>query len=344
MCMVVRFGLWLGVAFVSLCALLAGTPHAAAEPFSKEVLLSLLRPSDHPGTDKEKISNIEKILSVPLTASGRKKSSRPLAFKEPRTTSDYGWDITALDHFRAFPPPRELAPGIPFSAPSRTFARIASLQPAIHATKRTITDLIDSGASVASAGSLVHDPRWVYSALQIEVDRSKFTLKLIGFRKDRFGTDHRSLLYASKVGLGSAEFPTPRGQFYITRIYDDHPLWIPPDRWWAWGQRPSHSVYGGHMMPFFKKQLMSDPQPMDNGQDKVAPRVKLFDAGMYRIHGTDSPWSVGSNQSHGCVRMKNETVAKLANNLKMYAGTTHRGHSANGTYVDLARPVKLILH
>jgi hypothetical protein len=129
------------------------------------------------------------------------------------------------------------------------------------------------------------------------------------------------------------------------RIYDDKPLWIPPqDRWWAWGQRPSHSVYGGHMMPFFKKVRDRSAGSADHGLDLVAPRMKMIDAGMYRIHGTDSPWSVGSSQSHGCVRMLNATVEQLADALKMYAGTTTRGRSANGPYVNLARPVKLILY
>jgi hypothetical protein len=342
--MVVRAGLWFGVAVIFLSAGLCGAQQTAGEPSSREILLSLLRPSDHPVSEGEKIGNIEKILSVPLTGSRGRKSSGPLAFEEPRTVSDHGWDITAPRDFREFPLPHELAQGVPFTSPGRIFARLASLRPAVIATKKTADDLIDSTASVGTVGSLVSDPRWVYSALQIEVDHSKFTLKLVGFRRDRFGADRKRILYHSRVGLGSAEFPTPRGKFYITRIFDDHPLWIPPDRWWAWGQRPSHSVYGGHMMPFFKKRTVSGARPADNGQDKVAPRVKLFDAGMYRIHGTDSPWSVGSNQSHGCVRMKNATVAKLANFLKMYAGTTARGRSANGTYVDLARPVKLILY
>ncbi|MEJ2718285.1 MAG: L,D-transpeptidase [Deltaproteobacteria bacterium] len=172
------------------------------------------------------------------------------------------------------------------------------------------------------------------------MNRSKFTLELYAYRRNT-----EKLLYATRVGLGSPQFPTPRGSYFLMRIYDDRPLWIPPqNRWWAWGQRPSHSVYGGHMMPFFKKVRDRSAVPEDDGLDLVAPKMKMVDAGMYRIHGTDSPWSVGSGQSHGCVRMLNSTVEKLADKLKMYAGTTTRGHSANGTFVNLARPVKLVLY
>ncbi|MGI9388810.1 MAG: L,D-transpeptidase, partial [Boseongicola sp.] len=31
----------------------------------------------------------------------------------------------------------------------------------------------------------------------------------------------------------------------------------------------------------------------------------------YRIHGTDAPWTIGSNVSRGCIRMHNEHVIEL---------------------------------
>ncbi|MFW2391580.1 MAG: L,D-transpeptidase [Methyloceanibacter sp.] len=32
---------------------------------------------------------------------------------------------------------------------------------------------------------------------------------------------------------------------------------------------------------------------------------------LYRIHGTDAPWTVGHEVSHGCIRMFNQDVADL---------------------------------
>ena len=32
---------------------------------------------------------------------------------------------------------------------------------------------------------------------------------------------------------------------------------------------------------------------------------------LYRIHGTDAPWSIGQSVSHGCIRMFNQDVADL---------------------------------
>jgi hypothetical protein len=203
--------------------------------------------------------------------------------------------------------------------------------------------ILDRGEVLSSAGSLVGDPRSLFASFEILVDRTNYSVKLFGLK----ASEKRTVLFECRAGLGSAEYPTPKGTYYIVRIFDDKPLWIPPqDREWAWGQTPSRSVYGGHMMPFFTKQQVNQSgalSSMDEIADHVAPPVRMVDGGMYRIHGTDSPWSVGSSQSHGCVRLLNSSVALLSDTLKMYVGTTARGETPNGPYVSLARPVRLIL-
>jgi lipoprotein-anchoring transpeptidase ErfK/SrfK len=32
---------------------------------------------------------------------------------------------------------------------------------------------------------------------------------------------------------------------------------------------------------------------------------------LYRIHGTNQPWTIGKNMSSGCIRMLNEDIADL---------------------------------
>jgi lipoprotein-anchoring transpeptidase ErfK/SrfK len=32
---------------------------------------------------------------------------------------------------------------------------------------------------------------------------------------------------------------------------------------------------------------------------------------LYRIHGTNQPWTIGSTVSSGCIRMRNEDVIEL---------------------------------
>lgn len=187
-----------------------------------------------------------------------------------------------------------------------------------------------------------YDPTKEFTSFQILVNIHKYTLELYGIKDSA----EKEMLYSCRVGLGSDEFPTPRGSYYVTLIYDDHPLWIPPaNRDWAYGQRPSHSVYGGHMMPFFKKIPVTEKKDQTVDElDNIASPMKMVDTGTYRIHGTDSPWSVGSSQSHGCVRMLNKTVKELSDKLKQYVGQGERGKTENGAYVNLKRPVRLVLY
>lgn len=50
------------------------------------------------------------------------------------------------------------------------------------------------------------------------------------------------------------------------------------------------------------------------GGDRRNPlgfRAMYLGYSTYRIHGTDAPWTVGQEVSHGCIRMFNEDVADL---------------------------------
>jgi lipoprotein-anchoring transpeptidase ErfK/SrfK len=38
---------------------------------------------------------------------------------------------------------------------------------------------------------------------------------------------------------------------------------------------------------------------------------------MYRIHGTNEPWTIGQNVSSGCIRMMNEDVTDLYERVKV---------------------------
>lgn len=45
---------------------------------------------------------------------------------------------------------------------------------------------------------------------------------------------------------------------------------------------------------------------------------------MFRIHGTNAPWSIGKSVSHGCIRMLNANVEHLFNEVRMGALVTVR--------------------
>jgi len=100
------------------------------------------------------------------------------------------------------------------------------------------------------------------------------------------------------VAVGTKSKPTPMGQFTVKHIVWN-PSWHPPDEKWAKGKKPAGP---------------GDPKnPM-----KI---VKIFfQEPDYYIHGTDAEDSLGSAASHGCIRMAQEDVYKLARYLQDHAG------------------------
>ncbi len=183
-------------------------------------------------------------------------------------------------------------------------------------------------------------PQGGFRHLEIFVSHSSHVFQLQGISS----LGAKQVLYTCRIGLGARDFPTPTGVYYVTHIYDDKPLWIPPpDRPWAFGQRASRDVYGGTMAPLLKKRFVrSRKQGYVFSEDCVAGKVRLEDYG-YRFHGTNAPRSIGRNQSHGCVRMLSADASKVAGIIKHFVGVAQRSQSENGAYVVLRAPVRLNL-
>jgi hypothetical protein len=72
-----------------------------------------------------------------------------------------------------------------------------------------------------------------------------------------------------------------------------NPSWTPTPTMLAENPRLPRWVPGGHPM-----------NPLGN-------RALYLGSSMYRIHGTDAPWTIGTAVSKGCIRMYNQDVADL---------------------------------
>ena len=77
-----------------------------------------------------------------------------------------------------------------------------------------------------------------------------------------------------------------------------NPEWIPPDETWAEERQPKKS--GAPDNPLGRAQLVYDP-----------PRT---------IHGTNQPSSIGTNVSHGSIRMNNAEIVALAKRIMTASG------------------------
>jgi lipoprotein-anchoring transpeptidase ErfK/SrfK len=62
------------------------------------------------------------------------------------------------------------------------------------------------------------------------------------------------------------------------------------------------------------------PAHMEGGAaNPLGARALYLGSSMYRIHGTNEPWTIGKNVSSGCIRMMNEDVMDLYERVKVGA-------------------------
>lgn len=94
------------------------------------------------------------------------------------------------------------------------------------------------------------------------------------------------------VGVGRAEVPTPGGVYYIKELLR------PPTE---------GSIYGAYAY----------------GLSGFSPVLESFagGAGVIGIHGTNDPASVGSDASHGCLRLTDDDVTRLVEEFGLPLGT-----------------------
>ncbi len=98
------------------------------------------------------------------------------------------------------------------------------------------------------------------------------------------------------VGLGRDDWRTPEGTFKI-RGKTENPTWVIPE-----------SIRAEHI------RERNDPRTFIAGGDPENPlglfRLELT-LPLYALHGSNMPWGVGMQVSHGCIRLYNEDIAIL---------------------------------
>ncbi len=164
-----------------------------------------------------------------------------------------------------------------------------------------------------------YDPKRAKSAARSPASDPRFARQVVDFRTAELpGTiiidseakflylvlgDFKALRYG--VGVGREGFGWS-GVVEIGRTAE-WPTWTPP-----------------------KEMIERDPQAakfangMPGGPDNPlgARALYLYEGGrdtIYRIHGTNEPWSIGLNISSGCIRMKNEDIEDLYDRVEIGA-------------------------
>lgn len=107
---------------------------------------------------------------------------------------------------------------------------------------------------------------------------------------------HNGVLTTYPVGLGRDDWRTPEGSFKI-RGKTERPTWVIPE-----------SIRAEHI------RERNDPRTSIAGGDPENPlgmyRLELT-LPLYALHGSNMPWGVGMQVSHGCIRLYNEDIAVL---------------------------------
>ncbi len=100
--------------------------------------------------------------------------------------------------------------------------------------------------------------------------------------------ERNRVLLRAPVGVGRAVSPTPTGRYFIADLLR------PPD---------PHGFYG----------------PYAFGLSAYSPVYTSFGGGDGQIglHGTNAPAALGSDVSHGCIRLRNDVIARLAKLLPL---------------------------
>ncbi|KQT87955.1 L,D-transpeptidase [Aurantimonas sp. Leaf443] len=109
------------------------------------------------------------------------------------------------------------------------------------------------------------------------------------------------------VGVGKPGFAW-KGSHAITRKAE-WPSWTPP------AQMRARERAKGRILPV----------RMDGGEaNPLGARALYLGSTLYRIHGTNQPWTIGSAVSSGCIRMRNEDVTDLYERVKVGTRVTVR--------------------
>jgi lipoprotein-anchoring transpeptidase ErfK/SrfK len=147
-------------------------------------------------------------------------------------------------------------------------------------------------------GRLVMGPRFLRQAVNYDGHEEKGTI-IINTRERMLYLVQgagRALRYG--IGVGRPGF-TWSGVHHITQKRE-WPDWTPPEEMLR--RRPDL------------------PHHMDGGpENPLGARALYLGSTLYRIHGSNEPWTIGTQVSSGCIRMRNDDVIDLYERVKVGA-------------------------
>jgi lipoprotein-anchoring transpeptidase ErfK/SrfK len=137
---------------------------------------------------------------------------------------------------------------------------------------------------------------------------------------------HETVSYASKYAPGTIVVKTGERRLYLVKDGGKavaYPISVGEEgRAWAGVTTVSAKREWPDWSPpeEMRKRKPELPAYMAGGADNpMGARALYLGASLYRIHGTNEPWSIGQAVSAGCIRMYNEDVTELYNQVRIGA-------------------------
>ena len=143
------------------------------------------------------------------------------------------------------------------------------------------------GSAACACWSVRSNRGWVpKKSVHLLKNPYRIQVRLRAHRLVLWKSDH--VVLRTKTVVGKASTPTPTGMFFVTDLLRPH------DPNGSYG--PYAFNLSAHSRVFFH---------FAGGDGVVA------------IHGTDAPWLLGQSASHGCVRVRNAVIRRLARVLPL---------------------------
>ena len=226
-------------------------------------------------------------------------------------------------------------------------------QAALRRAQRSAGVYGDTSAATLAASARAMPPDQPYLVVSIAENRLWYKLGDSVLFTTRVATGTGKTL--KKPGGKEYKFETPRGRLVVERK-EVEPPWVPPDwhyiemakkkkmhvvklvkgkdlvardgssiavvgndvvRKLATGEAIPFAVREGHEIIVDGRMVVP---PLGTNQRKysgVLGSFRLYMGDGYGIHGTDTPTSIGTSASHGCVRVRNEDIETLYQIVKI---------------------------
>ena len=147
-----------------------------------------------------------------------------------------------------------------------------------------------------SPGRPVVDPRYIRQEVAYDGKEAAGTIIVNTNQKMLYLVQANGRAIRYGIGVGRPGF-TWAGTHHITSKRE-WPDWRPP--------------------PEMLQRRPDLPRHMVGGPDNpLGARALYLGSTLYRIHGSNEPWTIGTQVSSGCIRMRNEDVVDLYNRVKI---------------------------